>query len=595
VCPENKHLLAKSIIITSGAVLLVAAIVLYARPTYLGIRAGRADENYLKSTDCRSCHEDHYASWGRTFHSRMTQEALPATVQGDFVHQNKYEYLGVKAAMEKRDGRFFMTFKFPDGSSQTARVDRTVGSRRIEQYLTKQQGQYTRLPLAYDLVNRRWMSLNGSFFYPDGENYFQHLAQWDANCVFCHNVKAQPHINFQSKQFDTEVSELGIACGACHGPGASHAQAALSPLTRSAWHLQPAADKQIINPLKLSSERSMMICGHCHGQRIPEPMDRIQTILTKGDPFNAGEDLTHYYRPIERETRIGEVSFANRFWTNGSPRLTAYEYQGVLRSECFVKGEPAKRINCSSCHTMHGGDPAGQITEANRTDKPCVACHEQFANNSALVAHTKHTADSAGSRCYNCHMPRVVYGIMAFHRTHDITVPDPQLTVSAGLPNACNQCHLDRGVNWSISNAKRLWPKHFASAELSTDDQYDLPEGPRALFAGDALTRALAADLLGGGGPTKPDPLWASPFLVEAFADNYPIVRFFAANGLTRPGVPWQLGKPDYLATSTERDLMLNRWRDAMKPCPADVRQQAASLWSKSKTNRHDLDIEVGE
>jgi hypothetical protein len=30
-------------------------------------------------------------------------------------------------------------------------------------------------------------------------------------------------------------------------------------------------------------------------------------------------------------------------WQNGSPRLTAYEYQGVLRSECFIKGEPGKQ------------------------------------------------------------------------------------------------------------------------------------------------------------------------------------------------------------------------------------------------------------
>ena len=127
---------------------MVAVVVLQARPRYLGTRLGHADQDYLKSTDCRSCHADHFASWARTFHSRMTQEARPESVQGDFVQNNVYEYLGVKARMEKRDGRFFMTFQFPDGRTQVASVDRTVGSRRIEQYLTRQQGQYTRLPLA---------------------------------------------------------------------------------------------------------------------------------------------------------------------------------------------------------------------------------------------------------------------------------------------------------------------------------------------------------------------------------------------------------------------------------------------------------------
>jgi predicted CXXCH cytochrome family protein len=593
------QLLGKSLALTVFAFLLVAVVVLAARPAYLGVRTGQADENYLKSADCRSCHAGHFASWANTFHSRMTQEARPESVQGDFTRANTFEYLGIRARMERRGSSFSMTFNFPDGRTQTVSVDRTVGSRRIEQYLTKQQGQYTRLPLAYDLVNRRWMSLNGSFFYPDNDNYFQHNAQWDANCVFCHNVKAQPHIDFKTRQFQTEVSELGIACGACHGLTAAHAQAALSPLTRAAWRLQPGhaeSDKSVVNPLKISPERSLMICGHCHGQRTPEPFDRIQTILTHGDPFNAGDDLAQYYRPIERDSHVGQVSFASRFWSNGSPRLTAYEYQGILRSQCFTQGEPGKRINCLTCHTMHKGDPAGQITAENRTDKPCLGCHQQFAATAALVAHTKHAADSTGSRCYNCHMPRVVYGVMTFHPTHDITIPNPQLTASGGVPNACNQCHLDRGVNWSITETRKLWPERFRDAQLSSDAQFDLPEGPRALFAGDALTRALAAELLGGGGPVRPDPLWAGPFLVEALADNYPIVRFFAANGLTRTGGPWSTaGKPDYLSSQTAREAMLREWRERMAICPAETRQQAQGLGSKLRAGRVEVDLEVGE
>src|SRR4030095_5615245 len=280
-----------------------------------------------------------------------------------------------------------------------------------------------------------------------------------------------------------------------------HAATAQSPLTRSLWRRQVNSDKGIVNPLKLPAERSLMICGHCHWQRIPEPIDRIQTILTSGAPFNARDDLSKLYRPIDRSTQVGNVSFAHRCWSNGTPRLTAYEYQGILRSQCFIKGAPGKRINCLTCHTMHGGDPEGQITTENRTDKPCLGCHQQFSPPTALVQHTGHRADSTGSRCYNCHMPQVVYGIMSFHPTHDITVPDPRLTSTGGVPNACNLCHLDRGVNWSIEQAKRFWPQRFANAIVSSDEQFNLPEGPRALFAGDALTRALAANLLGGGGP----------------------------------------------------------------------------------------------
>jgi hypothetical protein len=580
-------LVFKSAGLTFIAAFAIAALVLASQPQYRGIRAGRADENYLDSRKCIACHPDHYVSWARTYHSRMTQEAWPTTVQGDFERDNRLEYLGVKALMERRGRAFTMTLEFGDSSRRVFTVDRTIGSRRVEQYLSKQEGQYLRLPLAYDLINRRWISLNGSFFYPDGRNYFQHQTQWDSNCVFCHNVKAQPHLNPKNRAFDTQVTELGIACGACHGPAAAHAQQGTSPFVRAWWRLGAGGNKQIVNPKKLTPERALMVCGHCHGQRVPEPLDRIQELMTRGDPYNAGDDLASFYRPVWRETKVGEYSFANRFWNNGAPRLTAYEYQGLLRSRCFLDGDRRERINCLTCHSMHEGDPKGQIKPENRTDTPCLACHQQFAQAAALTQHTKHKSDSIGRRCYNCHMPRVVYGIMSFHPTHEITVPDPHLTATQAVPNACNQCHLDKSVNWAISASKQWWPGRFSNAKLGVDNQFNFPEGPRALFAGDALTRALAAEAMGGGGPMKLDANWANPFLIEAFADNYPIVRFFAAHGLNHR----QLAKPDYLGAPAARQSEFDLWWALY---PAD-RQQVTSLAHLLRALRVNVDIEVGE
>jgi len=586
----KQTLVIKSALITLAAAAAVAMMVFAAQPDYVGRRAGHADENYLDSQKCLACHTDHYASWARTHHSRMTQEARPESIQGDFTRDNTLEYLDVKAKMERRGDSFTMALNFADGRRQVFNIDRTVGSRRIEQYLSKQDGQYIRMPLAYDLVNRRWMSLNGSFFYPDGENYFQHRAQWDANCVFCHNVKAQPHLDQKTRKFDTEVAELGIACGACHGASAAHAEQASSPFKREWWRLTAAADKQIVNPRKLAAERSMMVCGHCHGQRVPQPMDRIQEVLTKGDPFNAGDDLARFYKPVARETKIGEFSFAARFWQNGSPRLTAYEYQGILRSACFTKGDHQNRINCLSCHSMHEGDIKGQIKPENLTDKPCLSCHQQFSQAPQLAAHTGHKTDSTGSRCYNCHMPRVVYGVMTFHRTHDITVPDPTLTASQNVPNACSQCHLDKSVNWAIAASKRLWPRRFGNVQPGHDEIFNQPEGIRALFAGDALTRAMAGEALSGGGPVKLDPDWTAPFLIEAFNDNYPIVRYFAAQGLAASGQ--QLPKPDYLAADAARHASFEQWWAKYQQAK---RQEVFSLAQMLRSRRINIDVEVGE
>ncbi|MEP6847453.1 MAG: multiheme c-type cytochrome [Acidobacteriota bacterium] len=574
-------------VLTGFVVFAVAVGVLALRPHYVGTRSGKADENYISSEKCRTCHEDHYASWRRTHHSRMTQEATAETVQGDFDHQNTFEYEGVKAKMERRGQVFYMNFAYSDGRAESYKIERTVGSRRIEQYVGNKNGQYFRLPVAYDLMNRRWMSLNGSFFYPDGADFKQHFTQWDTNCVFCHNVKAQPNFDFQTRTAKTEVAELGIACGACHGQGAEHADLASSPATRAAWHLDEKADTKIVDPLKLDTDRSMMVCGHCHGQRIPQPQDRIREILGKGDPFDAGEDLSTMYAPIHQMTSIGNVSFANRFWPDGSPRLTAYEYQGILDSACFKKDTPGNRINCLSCHSMHDGDIKGQITEEKRTNAACTQCHTELRDEKAMTEHTKHSANSTGSSCYACHMPEIVYGVQTFHPTHKITVPDPSRTAEEGVPNACSQCHLDRSVNWAIESARSLWPDRYRDSRTSTDVQFAVAEGVRGLFGGDALTRAMMADALS----RHADAFWAEPYLIEAFEhDNYPIVRYFAADGLAAWHADRQ--KPDYFWSDDSRTKMISAWWQGIEAARAtDARKFGASL----RSTRKDVDLEVGE
>ncbi len=576
----------KPLVVTILIALAVVLTVLAANPGFSGTRKGKPDENYITSDNCRTCHEDHFASWRRTHHSRMTQEARPESVQGDFEKQNTLEYLGYRAKMERRGTGFFMTVTSPDGKTEAFKIVRTIGSRRIEQYVAERNGQFFRLPLAYDLMQRRWMSLNGSFFYPDGDNFNQHTTQWDTNCVYCHNVKAQPNFNFQTRQAKTEVAELGIACGACHAQGAEHADLATSPLRRALWSFSTHTDKKIVDPVKLDSDRSMMICAHCHGQRIPEPQERIREVMI-ADPFDAGEDLSLFYRPIHRETMVGNVSFASRFWDNGSPRLTAHEYQALTRSKCFTSGKTGDRINCLSCHAMHEGDVKGNITPEKRTNAACTQCHSKYDSPDTLASHTKHKADSAGSSCYSCHMPETVYGVMTFHPSHDITVPDPGLTASQSVPNACNQCHVDQSVNWAIAQSKSLWPERFRSVQVSSDKQFDEPEGVRGLFAGDALTRAMTANSLTKN--SKPD--FYLPLLAEAFADDkYPIVRYFAANGLAAANN--NVAKPDYLANDAARTAQIGPWFvrvDAARR--AEIKAIAARLIGARK----DVDIEVGE
>ena len=567
------------------AIALVAGAIRFTAPNYAGVRAGRMDAGYLESNDCRKCHEGNYATWHLTFHRTMTREANPETVLGDFDRQNTLTYQGVRTEMIRKNGSYWMKFTGVDGKSQELAIDHTVGSRRIQQYLTKNGDQWVRLPIAYDLVQHRWMHLNGSFFYPDDSDYRQHVTEWNSNCVFCHNVKAQPHLNWEDRTWNTEVAELGIACGACHGPAGQHAQLALSPMTRYLWHVKAAGAPSVAvtNPAKLDSDRSAMVCGHCHGQRLPEPRERIRSMMSHGDPFDPGKNLLEFYRPVQREDKIGPVSFASRFWSDGSPRLTAYEYQGMTRSACYRAGKPGQRITCISCHEMHGGDPRGQLTEKMKTNAACTQCHQQFATPAQLVEHTKHQAESSGSLCYNCHMPSIVYGVMSAHRTHDITIPRPEETVRFDKPNACNLCHLDWSVNRAIAESQRLWPIAFRESAKG-DSRFDEPEGTRALFAADAVTRTLTAAAM------TPANESTAPLLLEAMQDRYPIVRYFAANALAA-GYP-ALPKPDYLAEAEKRNATLRTWYPFFEP---ERLRAAKTARERLSANRVEVDVEVGE
>jgi hypothetical protein len=83
------------------------------------------------------------------------------------------------------------------------------------------------------------------------------------------------------------------------------------------------------------------------------------------------------------------------------------------------------------------------------------------------------------------------------------------------------------------------------------------------------------------------------PFLLEALNDNYPIVRFFAANGLAK--IDAKMTKPDYLGTPEARQQSFVQWRSAIDLICPQANEQAKTMAQMLRANRKDVDIEVGE
>jgi predicted CXXCH cytochrome family protein len=511
------------------------------------------------------CHPQRYETWHRTFHRTMTQSATSDAVVGDF-NDATLTYQGVTSRFTRDGERYVIETLSPAGVMERYGVVMTVGSRRIQQYVARIGDHHVRLPVAWNIEEKRWIHLNGGFLHPDGSDFNTHLAVWDNNCIFCHNVKARPGFDNDANTFDARVAELGIACEACHGPADEHVKRNADPLRRYALYLG-GHDPTIRSPKQMSRMAQIQVCGHCHGQRLPNPPRRIAQFMIAGDPYTAGEDLSRVTTPITIHTELAGADFRARFWRDGTPRLTAYEYQGLLLS----KGHERSTLTCISCHDMHGGDPHGMIRPARRGADGCLQCHASIGRD--VAAHTHHAANSAGSDCYACHMPPTTYGLLAIHPSHRITSPDPARAWRYEMPEACTLCHTNRTAAWAAAEVAREYG-HAMPVDRPRDPSFDVAENIRALLGGDVVQRAVAANALAQDASYTTDAesrLWAVPFLLVAMEDRYPALRHFAYRGLLAlcrrpaagdPAVAQAFALPpfDYLAEAPARAAVIAQW-----------------------------------
>ncbi|HEY2733457.1 MAG TPA: multiheme c-type cytochrome, partial [Polyangiales bacterium] len=271
-----------------------------------------ADTEYAGSGACRRCHPSHYESFHRTYHRTMTQEASEASVLGHF-DGTGLDYLGTRATMQRGPGgEFWMAFSSTQGEMRRVRVERSVGSHRYQQYLGREGSTYFRLPIAWDVSEQRFIHMNGAFLTADPEtlaadggitraDYDRHVTRWNDNCVFCHNVHPNPGLDPKRDEFRTSVAELGVACEACHGPGAEHVARNRDPVRRYWLQESGRPDPTIRDPARMSARASAQVCGRCHGQRITADIGRFER---EGDPFVPGDDLARYSRPLARDTSL---------------------------------------------------------------------------------------------------------------------------------------------------------------------------------------------------------------------------------------------------------------------------------------------------
>ncbi|HEY0550275.1 MAG TPA: ammonia-forming cytochrome c nitrite reductase subunit c552, partial [Verrucomicrobiae bacterium] len=356
----------------------------------------------------------------------------------------------------------------------------------------------------------------------------------------------------------------------CHGPGEKHVRANSAPLRRYALHRKTKHDSTITNPARVNAKESAQICGQCHaarynanhGEWLTEGFDYWQRQdLATARPLTPGKKLQTLTNLSDPEQAAEHRALSGYFWPDGMVRVSGREYNGLVETACFQRGN----MSCLSCHSMHKSEPDDQLARGMENNAACYQCHGDFEKK--LTQHTHHGANSAGSLCYNCHMPHTTYGLLKAIRSHQITSPTAKSSIDTGRPNACNLCHLDQTLAWTARNLNEWYRQPVPKIE--TDFQ-DAPASVAWLLRGDAGQRALIAWHMGWAPARQVSGTnWLAPYLMETLDDPYSVVRYIGHRSLkTVPG----FGRLnfDFIAPAPRRTFakseLLQSWDSATVP-----------------------------
>jgi predicted CXXCH cytochrome family protein len=382
------------------------------------------------------------------------QPATTATVLGDFADA-KLEHFGVTTTFFRDGEKFMVRTDGPDGALHDYPIAYTFGVYPLQQYLIAfPGGRLQALGIAWDSRpkdqgGQRWFELYpGQPLKPgDPLRWTGRDQTWNYQCADCHSTDLKKNYDLASNTYATSWTDLDVGCEACHGPGSRHVAWAKAHIEGSAypsgtdasrvgltnwlkptdighWEMNPETGIARRTEKLISTE--LETCAVCHSRR-----KVIANNPTPGAPY-----LDAYLPAL-----LGP----GLYHADGQIDGEVYEYGSFLQSRMHVAG-----VTCSNCHDPHS---TKLRAEGNAL---CAQCHlpEKFD----VTAHRHHQPGSTGAQCVNCHMPTKNYMVIDARRDHSIRVPRPDLSVTLGTPNACNQCHADRPVQWAAETVAGWYP-----------------------------------------------------------------------------------------------------------------------------------------
>lgn len=499
--------------------------------------------DYAGPQACQHCHQQNYEAWSQHPHRWMNALASAATVKGDFSGKASIAYRGGRGTFYRQADKFCMRLERGE-MRRTYEIHQTIGSRFYQYYVgtqidgpePKSHVAYVKdhvLPFGYWLDHQEWVpTVHVDQEFPDElradpfarERGAKALVEYASGCNACHttfplgdmfgrapdtigaNAPLQLHWllrdylkdnrpnllaslpflnerNVRRRLSEMEASKyavtLGISCEACHLGAKAHAESDAPAGNRPRFfpaspHLfveSPAAEVDFGR----NHANVNWACGRCHTGHRPQ--------------FAAGMST----------------------WNST-------EYADAMRGSCYSK------LACIDCHNPHRATgPKWQLT-ADQDDAVCIKCHDHLQPAAQRRQHTHHASGSAGARCMNCHMPRINEGLNDVVRTHMIYSPTRADMIEANHPNACNLCHTDRPIDWTLDNLQQWYGRSYDREKIAA--RYPERTRPAALGwlrSEDSAVRLVAAEALCRARDFK-----ALPQLIDALDDSYLLNRQFA-------------------------------------------------------------------
>lgn len=384
---------------------------------------------YAGSQSCRECHADQFGKWMASHHGMAERQPDAKLDDAAFVPAKTFAHGTQTTEARKNGAEYELVALGFENKVAPYQVRRVIGHDPLRQFLVDGgKGRLQAMEACLDPHKNEWFNVYGNEDRKPGEwgHWTGRGMVWNQMCATCHNTRLRKNYDAATDGYHTTMAEMTVSCESCHGPMKAHNE----------WQRGNRGVKGDPTLVKWSRDQHTENCAGCHARR-----GEITGDFVPGESF-----WDHYQLTITDQS--------DTFYPDGQIRDENYEFSSFFSSRMHHAG-----VRCMDCHDMHS---MKTILPGNQL---CIRCHTPtgggggFPQAPAIApeAHSFHQVASAGNQCVNCHMPQTVY--MQRHPRHDhgFTIPDPLLTKEFGVPNACNKCHTDQTVDWTLAATEKWW------------------------------------------------------------------------------------------------------------------------------------------